>query len=106
MRRLYSQATHCHKGGRMRRSLSMVAVVVGMVGAWSVGRLQGQGQGDKVIYVSSSHAIYSPMQAGNTSVSAAAVWGDHNAGAHATFSKFAPGYDAGMHSHTSDVWIV
>ena len=27
-------------------------------------------------------------------------------GAHGTFSKFAPGYDAGLHTHTNDVWIV
>ena len=25
---------------------------------------------------------------------------------HGTFTKFAPGYDAGMHTHTSDVWLV
>lgn len=89
----------------MRRSLLMVAVMVGMVGAWSIGRLQGQAQ-DKVIFVDSSKASYSPMQAGNTSVTTTAVWGDSNAGAHGTFSKFAPGYDAGTHTHTNDVWIV
>ena len=36
----------------------------------------------------------------------AAIWGDADKGAHATFTKFAPGYDAGMHTHTNDVWIV
>jgi quercetin dioxygenase-like cupin family protein len=46
------------------------------------------------------------MQPGNPAVTAAAVWGDATAGAHGTFSKFAPGYDAGMHTHTNDVWIV
>ena len=89
----------------MKRSLLMVAVVVGMIAAWSVGRLQGQAQGDKVIFVSSSHANYTAMQPGNPAVTAAAVWGDATAGAHGTFSKFAPGYDAGMHTHTNDVWI-
>lgn len=44
--------------------------------------------------------------AGSTGVSTAPIWGDQNAGAHATFSKFAPGYDAGVHTHTNDVWIV
>ena len=80
----------------MKRSLLMVAVVVGMIAAWSIGRLQGQTQGDKIIFVSSSHATYTAMQPGNPAVTAAAVWGDANAGAHGTFSKFAPGYDAGM----------
>jgi len=46
------------------------------------------------------------MQPGNPSVTAAAVWGDANAGAHGTFSKFVAGYDAGMHTHTNDVWII
>ena len=42
----------------------------------------------------------------NSGVSMAALWGDANKGAHATFTKFVPGYDAGMHTHTNDVWIV
>jgi len=88
----------------MRRSLWMVGVVVAMVAAWSIGRLQAQG--DKVIFVDSSSAQYSAMQPGNTMVSTTPVWGDANAGAHGTFSKFEPGYDAGMHSHTNDVSIV
>ncbi len=90
----------------MRRSVLTVGIVVAMVAAWSIGRLQGQAGGDKVIYVSSSHAEYTAMQPGNPSVTAAALWGDHSAGAHGTFTKFAPGYDAGMHTHTNDVWIV
>ena len=90
----------------MQRSLLTIAVVVGMIAAWSIGRVQGQAAGDKVIFVDPSKATYSPMQAGNTSVTTTAVWGDANAGAHGTFSKFAPGYDAGMHTHTNDVWIV
>ena len=90
----------------MRRSLLMVAVVVAMTAAWSIGRLQGQAQGDKVVYVSSSHATFSAMPGGNSGVTTAALWGDANTGAHGTFSKFVPGYDAGMHTHTNDVWIV
>ena len=90
----------------MQRSVLTIAVVVGMIAAWSIGRLQGQAQGEKVIFVSSSHASYTAMQPGNPAVTAAAIWGDANAGAHGTFSKFAPGYDAGMHTHTNDVWIV
>lgn len=89
----------------MRRSLLTVAVLVGMVGAWSIGRLQGQAQGDKVVFVSASHASFSPMQ-GSTGVSTSPLWGDAGAGPHGTFTKFVPGYDAGMHTHTNDVWIV
>jgi quercetin dioxygenase-like cupin family protein len=39
-------------------------------------------------------------------VSMEAVWGDAEKGAHGTFTKFDPGYDAGMHTHTNDVSIV
>jgi quercetin dioxygenase-like cupin family protein len=57
-----------------------------------------------VIYVSSSSATYKPSPMGG--VSMAGVWGDADKGPHATFTKFAPGYDAGMHTHTNDVSIV
>jgi len=87
----------------MRRSLMVVGLVVVLVAAWFIGRLQAQG--DKVIYVSSSHATFGEMQ-GSKGVSTAPIWGDASAGAHGTFTKFVPGYDAGMHTHTHDVWIV
>jgi quercetin dioxygenase-like cupin family protein len=90
----------------MRRSLLTVAVAVVVIGAWSIGRLQGQAQGDKLIFVSSSHANYTEMQRTNGTVSTSTLWGDPNTGAHATFSKFAPGHDSGVHTHTNDVWIV
>lgn len=90
----------------MRRSIFTVAVVLGLIAAWSAGRLQGQAQADKVIFISASHANFSEMPGGAKGVSAAALWGDASSGAHGTFTKFAPGYDAGMHTHTNDVWIV
>jgi quercetin dioxygenase-like cupin family protein len=36
----------------------------------------------------------------------AVLWGDPDKGKHGTFTKFIPGYDAGMHTHTNDVWLV
>jgi mannose-6-phosphate isomerase-like protein (cupin superfamily) len=57
-----------------------------------------------VIYVPADQATFKPTPMGG--VSMAALWGDMTKGAHATFTKFDPGYDAGMHTHTSDVWIV
>ena len=56
-----------------------------------------------VIFVSADQANFHDTGNG---VSMAAIWGDADKGAHATFTKFAPGYDAGMHTHTNDVWIV
>jgi quercetin dioxygenase-like cupin family protein len=46
---------------------------------------------------------YKPV---NKGVSEAAIFGDANKGAHATFTKIDPGQDNGMHTHTNDVWIV
>lgn len=88
----------------MKRTLFAVAVVVGLVVAWTIGRVQGQSE-SKVVFVDSAKADYTAMQQ-NPNVSTAPVFGDANTGAHATFTKFKPGYDAGMHTHTNDVWIV
>jgi quercetin dioxygenase-like cupin family protein len=86
----------------MRRSVLLVAVAVGMMVAWSVGRVQGQGD-QKVVFTSSGKADFKP---GHPGVAMAAIWGDATMGVHATWTKFDPGYDAGPHTHTNDVWIV
>jgi len=84
------------------------SVIVSGVAAFAfVAALVGvaQAQKDKqVIYVSSAKATYtaSPMNG----VSMQPLVGEMDKGAHATFTKFAPGYDAGMHTHTNDVSIV
>jgi len=87
----------------MKRSFVLIAVVVG---AWSLGRLQGQSGEGKVVFASASKAKFEQMAESKGQVSMASIWGDSNAGAHGTYTKFAPGYDAGMHTHTNDVWIV
>lgn len=87
----------------MKRSLLVVGVAAALMVAWSVGRVQGQAEG-KVIFASADQASFTAMGGGG--VSMAAIWGDANAGAHGTFTKFVPGFDAGMHTHTNDVWIV
>jgi len=89
----------------MKPSL-FVLVAATVVIAWSVGRVQGQkemGSGKKLIFTSANDANYKETTKG---VSMAALWGDNTKGAHGTFTKFVPGYDAGMHTHTNDVWIV
>lgn len=86
-----------------RRSVLLVAVAVGMTVAWSVGRAQGQkDNAGTVLYVSAAKANFKST---NPGVSMAAIWGDAATGAHGTWTKFDPGYDAGMHTHTNDVWI-
>jgi quercetin dioxygenase-like cupin family protein len=90
----------------MRRLLLTAGIALGMVAAWSIGRVQAKAQGDKVIFLAASHADFTAMQGAKEGVSTAPIWGDASAGAHATFTKFAPGTDVGMHTHTNDVWIV
>ncbi|MGA8428379.1 MAG: cupin domain-containing protein [Candidatus Sulfotelmatobacter sp.] len=89
----------------MKKSLLVGGVVVALMIAWSIGRAQGQ-QDQKVIFLSANQAKYSAMDRSAGGVSTAAIWGDANMGAHGTFTKFAPGNDSGMHTHTNDVWIV
>ena len=57
-----------------------------------------------VIYVAADSATFKQSPGGGASM--AILWGDPDKGAHATYTKFNPGYEAGMHTHTSDVWIV
>jgi quercetin dioxygenase-like cupin family protein len=90
----------------IKRSLFTVAAVLVLVAAWSIGRLQGQEQSDKAMFMSASHANFTDMPGSNGSTSMARIWGNPDEGAHGTFTKFKPGYDAGQHSHTNDVWIV
>jgi quercetin dioxygenase-like cupin family protein len=87
----------------MKRSLLVTGVVAALIAAWSVGRVSGQNEMKKVVYVSSAHATYTTSAKG---VSMAKIWGDPDKGAHGTFTKFDPGQDNGMHSHTNDTWIV
>jgi hypothetical protein len=62
-----------------------------------VGVAQAQ-KGKQVIYVSSAKATYKPSAMGGVSMQV--LVGDPDNGPHATFTKFDPGYDAGMHTHT------
>jgi len=89
----------------MKKSLLTVGVGTTLMIAWSIGRVQGQQEPSKgkVIFASAAQANFHDMGNG---VSMAAIWGDADKGAHATFTRFVPGFDAGMHTHTNDVWIV
>jgi quercetin dioxygenase-like cupin family protein len=89
----------------MKRSLLVVGIAAALVMAWSIGRVQGQAEAGKVLFVSAAKAKFTEMGP-KSGVSTARVWGDPDAGAHGTFTKFVPGYDAGMHTHTNDVWLV
>jgi quercetin dioxygenase-like cupin family protein len=90
----------------MKKSLIVSGMLVLIVAAVSVGVTHAQkASARKVLFVSADHAEYKESPGGG-GVSMATVWGNPDKTAHATFTKFKPGYDAGMHSHTSDISIV
>jgi quercetin dioxygenase-like cupin family protein len=90
----------------MKKSLLTIGVATTLMIAWSIGRVQGQQGQSKgnVIFASADQATF--HETPTKGVSMAGIWGDTDKGAHATFTKFAPGFDAGMHTHTNDIWIV
>jgi mannose-6-phosphate isomerase-like protein (cupin superfamily) len=87
----------------MKRSLLRFGIAAALVVVWSLGQMQAQTQAGKVVYASPDQAKFTEMGKGS---SMAPIWGDANMGAHATYTKFVPGFDAGMHTHSNDVWIV
>jgi len=88
----------------MRRSLFVLGMAVAVLVAWSVGRMQGQKDAGKVVFADADKADYKPAAAKGTTT--AGIWGDSGSGAYGAFTKMEPGFDAGVHTHTNDVWIV
>jgi mannose-6-phosphate isomerase-like protein (cupin superfamily) len=85
----------------MRRLLMVLAVIAAFVVTWSATAVQGQDK-KHLIYVSGDKAKFTEAIPG---VSKAALWGNPEKGAYGAFTKMTPGLDAGMHTHTNDVWI-
>ena len=93
----------------MKKLLIVSGVMALVVAAASVGVTPAQKTASThkkaAIYVAAEQATFKQMPAVD-GVSMATLWGDPDKGAHGTYTKFTPGYDAGMHTHTSDIWIV
>jgi quercetin dioxygenase-like cupin family protein len=90
----------------MNKSLIALGVAAAVVIAGAMGAAASEKKSAKkkeVIYVSSEQATFKEATPG---VSMAVLWGDPDKGEHGTFTKFTPGYDAGTHTHTNDVWLV
>jgi quercetin dioxygenase-like cupin family protein len=92
----------------MKHSLMVSGMAALILAASSLGSAQAQSGADNsnksMLFASAEQAKFdqSPMPG----VSMSVIWGDPNTGPHGTFTKFVPGYDAGTHTHSSDVWIV
>jgi quercetin dioxygenase-like cupin family protein len=91
----------------MKKSLITLALAAAIITATSIGIAQTKekqsGKMKEVIYMSAENATFTEMRPG---VTRAVLWGDPDKASHGTFTKFVPGYDAGTHTHTNDVWIV
>ena len=87
----------------MKKLVIVSAVTALTTVAALVGVAQAQ-KGKQVIYVSSAQGTYKASPTGGVSMQA--LWGDMEKGERGTFTKFEPGFDAGMHTHTNDVSIV
>src|SRR5437868_12592307 len=84
-------------------TLGMTAVVA-VVGSIVVAQNQEESpKKDDLIFASAEKAKFKEVSPG---ISKAAVWGDEEKGAYGTFTKFKPGLDNGMHTHTNDIWVV
>ena len=85
----------------MKRFVFLVfaTVVVSVSVVWAHEQLEKK----EVLFVSADKAVFQEEGPG---VSSATIWGDPGKGPHGVFTKFAPGFDAGVHTHTSDVRIV
>src|SRR5260370_32540491 len=86
----------------MKRAWTLAAAVVA-VAVTTVVVFADQDQSSGVIFARSQTTKYSPLVPG---VSSYVAWGDTAKGPFGGFTKFRPGYDAGMHTHTADVLLV
>ena len=77
-----------------------VAIVVGVA---AVVGAQGQPGKKQAVFVSSSTAEFKQVITG---AARTALWGDPDAGPHGALTRFVPGFDAGIHSHSNDLRIV
>jgi len=87
------------KKDAMKRTWTGLAVAAALAVAYMVGLAQGQ----QLLFVPPDKAPLTEVIPG---VSKAVLWGEDNKGPYGAFTKFVPGHDVGMHTHTNDIWIV
>src|SRR5256884_6309395 len=86
----------------MKRAWTLAAAVVAVAVTTAV-VFADQDQSSGVIFARSRTATSSAPVPG---VSSYVAWGDTAKGPFGGFTKFRPGYDAGMHTYTADVLLV
>lgn len=89
----------------MKKSVVLFsAVALTLIASLGIARAQKASM-HKIVYSTPEKADFKERP-GVANVSTATIWGDPEKGAHGTYTKFAPAYDAGLHTHTSDLLIV
>ena len=86
----------------MKRSFSRAAVVGAVAFGVLLGVAAAQAQ-KEAVHVDSAKATYKDLAPG---ASAVALWGDMDKGPYGAFTKFVPGANYALHTHTSDLRIV
>jgi quercetin dioxygenase-like cupin family protein len=89
----------------MKRS-ALSFLVVGFLAcaaAWQADSAGAQAAKKDAHFVSADKATYTEPIPG---ASRAVLWGDPDKAAHGVFTKFKPGFDAGMHTHTNELRLV
>jgi quercetin dioxygenase-like cupin family protein len=59
-------------------------------------------KGKQAVFATADEAKYKEVAPG---VSKSILWGNPEKGPYGAFTKFKPGLDNGMHTHTNDVWL-
>jgi quercetin dioxygenase-like cupin family protein len=86
----------------MKKLLLVLTIAMASAITWSIGFVQGQGMQKSVVFATIETATFKEVVPG---VSKALLWGDDTKGPYGAFTKFKPGIDNGMHTHTNDVWL-
>ncbi|HEX9443577.1 MAG TPA: cupin domain-containing protein [Candidatus Binatia bacterium] len=88
----------------MKKSLTVLGLAAVLAIAGLVGSAHSaEKKGKPVIFANPDDAKYKDVAPG---VSRAVLWGNPDKGPYGAYTKFKPGADNGMHTHTNDVWIV
>lgn len=80
----------------MKRVLIVLGVAAMLAAAGSVGDAK------EVVFASSENAEFKEVAPG---ISKAVLWENAKTGAYGAFTKFTPGTDNGMHTHSHDTWL-
>jgi quercetin dioxygenase-like cupin family protein len=90
----------------MKSSWTVLGVALALTVANPLGLAKEKAAEKKaeVVYLSSDKATYTELVPGGAT--RAIVWGDPDMGPSGSFVKFAPGFDAGMHTHTNETRAV